>query len=294
VADSQLARAVAHATSVHCDVISISLGGAGFFGLKAAIDNAVQAGAIVVTAAGNCVHLVVAPALYDHTIAVAATNGEDKPWHGSCHGTAVDISAPGEDVYRAYRNHPNDGTVSVEPSDGTSYATAMVAGAAALWLGYHGRPAIEAARRRGETVHDVFARLVVATSNGGTPGWMPAQFGRGILDVAALLKADLSAGPPRDPTALERSAAATDDNDIALLARALDRSPAATRAALAAALRPGQRPDRFAAELLELAYRDPRSVVAMLDGGDADLARPGGTPSQVRDRASSRLNGVLR
>ncbi|MGH8626854.1 MAG: S8 family serine peptidase [Gammaproteobacteria bacterium] len=54
------------AARVDCDVISISLGGPGFFGLKAAIDNAVRQGAIVVAAAGNCVRLVVAGALRQH------------------------------------------------------------------------------------------------------------------------------------------------------------------------------------------------------------------------------------
>ncbi|MGH8592506.1 MAG: S8 family serine peptidase [Gammaproteobacteria bacterium] len=231
------------------------------------------------------------PALYDNTIAVAATNADDMPWRGSCRGGAVDVSAPGEDVYRGYRNIPGDGTTAVEPSDGTSYATAMVAGAAALWLGHHRRNSIEAARRPGETVHDVFLRLVVVTADHSASGWDPKRFGSGILDVHALLRADLGSGPPQHPTALE-PAAATDK--VTLLARVLDRDPASTRAALAAVLQPGQDPDRFAAEFLELAFRDPDGVAAILDARDADFEGAPGAPPHVRSLASTQLSGALR
>ena len=62
---------------------------------KVAYDN----GIIWVCASGNEVEMVVSPALYPGTIAVSATNHNQKPWRGSCYGTEVDISAPGEDVY---------------------------------------------------------------------------------------------------------------------------------------------------------------------------------------------------
>ena len=101
VLDSNTARAVRHATKAQCDVISMSLGGRAFFGLERAINDAVRRDIIVVNAAGNCIGMVVAPASYDNAIAVGATNADNKPWKGSSKGRAVDISAPGEDVYVA-------------------------------------------------------------------------------------------------------------------------------------------------------------------------------------------------
>jgi ferritin-like metal-binding protein YciE len=46
VFDSDVAKAVAHARQVGCHVVSMSLGGKGFFGLKGEIQRAVDAGMI--------------------------------------------------------------------------------------------------------------------------------------------------------------------------------------------------------------------------------------------------------
>lgn len=56
----------------------------------------------MLAAAGNCVGVVVYPARYEEVIAVAGINKADQPWKGTCRGEAVDISAPGEFVLRAY------------------------------------------------------------------------------------------------------------------------------------------------------------------------------------------------
>ena len=53
--DSDVAKAVAHARKVGCHVVSMSLGGKGFFGLKDEIQRAVDRGMIVMAAAGNYV-----------------------------------------------------------------------------------------------------------------------------------------------------------------------------------------------------------------------------------------------
>ena len=53
--DSDVAKAVAHARQVGCHVVTMSLGGKGFFGLKGEIQRAVDAGMIVMAAAGNYV-----------------------------------------------------------------------------------------------------------------------------------------------------------------------------------------------------------------------------------------------
>ena len=64
VFDSDVAKAVAHARLVGCHVITMSLGGKGFFGLEEEIQRAVDSGIIVMAAAGNHVGFVTAPASY--------------------------------------------------------------------------------------------------------------------------------------------------------------------------------------------------------------------------------------
>jgi hypothetical protein len=105
----------------------MSLGGTGFFGLREAIQEAVDAGMIVMAAAGNQVGVVTAPASYDNCIAVAATGTGDSLWPGSSRGAAVDVSAPGSCVWAALF----DWTVSppgriLNRTNGTSYAVALL------------------------------------------------------------------------------------------------------------------------------------------------------------------------
>ena len=101
VFDSDVAKAVAHARQVGCHVVSMSLGGKGFFGLKGEIQRAVDAGMIVMAAAGNYVGTVTAPASYDNCLAVAATGPGDTLWVDSSRGIAVDVSMPGSCVHVA-------------------------------------------------------------------------------------------------------------------------------------------------------------------------------------------------
>ena len=80
VFDSDVADAVRRPRLAGCHVVSMSLGGTGFFGLREAIQEAVDAGMIVMAAAGNQVGVVTAPASYDNCIAVAATGTGDSLW----------------------------------------------------------------------------------------------------------------------------------------------------------------------------------------------------------------------
>ena len=96
-----VARAIDWAIQEGAHVVTMSLGGIPASALHRAISRAVEADLIVLAAAGNCVRLVVWPARYDECIAVAATNAADQPWPGTCRGAPVDISAPGQNVYRA-------------------------------------------------------------------------------------------------------------------------------------------------------------------------------------------------
>ncbi len=137
VFDSDVAKAVAHARLVGCHVISMSLGGKGFFGLKEEIQRAVDNGIIVMAAAGNYVRFVTAPASYDNCLAVAATGPNDSLWDGSSRGRAVDVSMPGAEVYNA--RFTDEQAAFRRSGQRDLFAVAHLAAAAALWLARHGR-----------------------------------------------------------------------------------------------------------------------------------------------------------
>lgn len=192
VFDGDVARAVDYARRSGCHVISMSLGGVGFSGLQAAIRFAIAEGLIVTAAAGNEVGFVTAPANYPECIAVAAVDARDDPWRGSSRGPAVDIAAPGHDVWVA-RTRRIDGVETYDAirSSGTSYAVAHVAGIAALWLSHHGRDALIEKYGAGR-IQQVFARQLRTTAR-TPPGWDVGNFGAGIADAARLLAEPLPA-----------------------------------------------------------------------------------------------------
>src|SRR5215203_1348315 len=123
-------------------VISMSLGGPlGSQLLNSLVRKALDQGIIVVSAAGNNAPTVVFPALLPGVTACAASNALRAPWRFSGMGEAVAITAPGELVWHDWaRIGPNGQPVDDQINgNGTSFATANVAGLAALWLSYHGR-----------------------------------------------------------------------------------------------------------------------------------------------------------
>ena len=199
-----VAAAIEHATRVGCDVITMSLGGVPSVAVQAAVQAAVAKGVIVLAAAGNCVRIVVYPARYDAVIAVAGVNVADRPWRGSSRGRAVDISAPAELVWRAQRNRAEDPTTTVSGGQGTSFAVALTAGVAALWLAHHGRDQVRAeANRRGTTVQELFKAALQATAH--QPAlWDPDDFGPGIVDADQLLGLPLELIPSAAPEAAVR------------------------------------------------------------------------------------------
>jgi Subtilase family len=190
VFDGDVARAVDYARRSGCHVVSMSLGGVGFRGLQAAIRLAVADGVIVLAAAGNEVGVVVAPANYPECIAVAATGHDDRPWDRSSRGPEVAISAPGDGVWIATtRGSAARPSYDVRQGSGTSFAVAHVAGAAALWLAFHGRDAL--VRRFGAPALQGVFRGLIQTTARRPAGWDTGRFGAGILDAGALLAAPL-------------------------------------------------------------------------------------------------------
>lgn len=187
-----VAAAVVHARKVGCDVVTMSLGGIWSGPLAAAISDAVDAGMIVLAAAGNCVGFVVYPASDDNVIAVAGVDVNDAPWKGTSSGHAVTISAPAENVFVARREPGDGGAAKVTGAQGTSFAVAMTAGVAALWLAHHGKAAVKAeAARRHTTVQELFRQALRQKARVPT-GWDRNRYGAGIVDAGALLGLKLS------------------------------------------------------------------------------------------------------
>ena len=185
-------RAILYAIDQHVDVISMSLGGPGYSGfVRQAIGKALDEGIIVVAAAGNYFPATAFPAAFPEVIGVAATHAADGPWRFSAIGRLVDIAAPGEDVWRAYAAidaHAADVTMST----GTSYATACVAGVAALWVSYHGgRQAIADVYGDRSLVPFAFQHLLAETANKNPLVVKGGNHGKGIVDAEALLRAPL-------------------------------------------------------------------------------------------------------
>lgn len=173
--------------------INVSLGVFPALPIKAmrrAVDAAYEAGVIMVCAAGNHTGAnVVAPASLSRTLAIGGVTADDSPWSGSSHGPQVDLSAPAADMRSAAARR--GGFDYVNGGNGTSYATAMVSGAAALWHALH-RDAL--AREYDKPWHVVEAFKLCARSTARKPpGWNGGAFGEGILDVLALLEAPLPA-----------------------------------------------------------------------------------------------------
>jgi serine protease len=211
VTQVSVAKAVDWAVRNGAHVITMSLGGLPSFSLHDALQRAVAGNVIVLAAAGNCVREVVWPARYGECVAVAGVNAGDGLWPGTCRGSAVDIAAPAQNVWRAARSG------GVEQGQGTSFAVALTAGVAALWLAHHGRDALIAeAQARGETLQGMFLRLARATAR-RPAGWNSGEMGAGIVDAAALLGADLDVGAGLETVTLAQGVAPAPVGSVASL-----------------------------------------------------------------------------
>ncbi len=190
----RLAKAIDFAVRRGAHVISISMGGVWNLRLRRAVRRAEDAGVIVCAAAGNKVRVTVWPANFREVVAVAACNVEKGPWSGSSRGRVVNVTAPGESVWRARDITGDNGVTShVGRGSGTSYAVAHVAGVAALWLAHHGRDAL-IARYGKARLPDIF-RSMLADSASQNHNLPDEGFGAGIVDAYRLLSLPLPDGP---------------------------------------------------------------------------------------------------
>lgn len=173
------------------DVVNLSMGVFPAWLSKAArraVDNAYDKGVILVCAAGQPFRPVIAPASYGRSIAVSAINSQDQIWSKSARGPEVDWAAPGTGIRRATLTGVKGSYVYRDGGSGTSFASALTSGVAALWLTH--RAARLAAYPQKWMRVAAFRTLGRATAR--VPDvWGPDVAGTGILDAEALLNAQL-------------------------------------------------------------------------------------------------------
>ncbi|MEU4478568.1 S8 family serine peptidase [Micromonospora sp. NPDC023966] len=171
-----LAASIEYATKHHVGIISISAASTPTTRLRAAVDAAVDANIVVVAAAGNAPREsgVSYPASEPTVIAVGGVDRRGNHATLSVSGPEIDVVGPAVDIYSTgiggrYRK-----------SSGTSDATAIVAGAAALVRSkYPDLPAQEVAHR-----------LTATAIDKGPPG-RDDEYGYGVIDLVAALTADV-------------------------------------------------------------------------------------------------------
>jgi hypothetical protein len=186
-----VAEAITHAVANGADIISLSLGGPRHSRLlRAAIAEAHKKGVIVAAAAGNISPVVVFPAAYPEMLAIAGCNAAETPWQFSSSGFEVDITAPGQDVWNMSPTAAGGGfTQGSVQGVGTSFAVAMVAGLAALWVSHHGGRNAIASQYGGDLSLVPFAFAVALRDSARVPeGWESHLYGRGIANADRLLE----------------------------------------------------------------------------------------------------------
>ena len=278
-----LAESIRFAADQGHHVLSISLGGPiSSRYLRRAVEHAVSRGVIIVCAAGNVWPFVVYPARLDEVIAAAACNCSRSTWSDSASGATVDITAPGESVWRALAEPHN---FDLGRSSGTSFSTAIVAGAAALWLAHHGRDNLISQYGPAGVV-SVFKELLMTRGFDRPAGWNTANFGVGILNAVKLLSAPLpQTVSAAGMSAVRASAAPRSTNQVdEILELFPHENSVRVRAGLARFLNVSERD-------LNTALRDVADEIAYLVTTDMDFRRQisqSGHVGAASHRASSK------
>ena len=178
--DAKLICGLQAAVKAGAQIVNISLGGPAYSAVfQKAINEAAEAGVTVVAAMGNdgtnCLNY---PAGYDNVIGVVSVDRTNNRASGSSYGTWGDVAAPGADIWSTYYNG------SYWPKSGTSMASPVVAGVAALYKSVH----------PDATPAQITARLKATATKGDS------DLGAGIVNAAAALSEK-----PGIPTAEIRS-----------------------------------------------------------------------------------------
>lgn len=188
--------------------ISLCIGSDPTQGVRDAVAYALSKDAVVVAGSGNRPagnQDVCSPADIPGVIAVGATDRSGRLWSGSVTGPALALTAPGVEIV-GLGSRLSGNTSGYASGTGTSEATAIVSGAAALVRAKF--PDLKAP--------DVINRLLVTADDAG-PSGRDEQYGFGRLDILGALTAQVPGvaanplgGPEASPSA-RRAVAADDD-----------------------------------------------------------------------------------
>jgi serine protease len=179
--------------------------------IRSAMAAAERKGIIVVSASAQFspISFVPYPASIPTVIATTAADKNDKVWEKANLGSAIDIAAPAVDMCSPRAANTPDGFLLEHDSGktmrwghlfvsggrGTSYSSAFVSGAAALWLSYHGPENIS--RRYGkQNTAKLFRYMLKKYGVDTPPNWNTQQAGAGILNIRKLLEAPLPESLP--------------------------------------------------------------------------------------------------
>jgi PKD repeat protein len=151
------ASAFYYAADNGADIASCSWGSSNSGGLGDAIDYFLASGGLIFKAAGNDDNES-SDYMTDRSdiIAVASTDQNDVKSDFSTYGTWVDISAPGTDIYSTYHDHSDEQNDYVASLSGTSMATPLTAGVAAIvWSQNPGWSAAQVEQQLYNTADDI-------------------------------------------------------------------------------------------------------------------------------------------
>ena len=197
-----MTRAVDFAIAKHAGVINMSFTSGDDATLRDGIRKALAADIVLVAGSGNKGELGEYPGKYPEVVTVGAAGRDGKVASFSITGPQVDLVAPGVDIMTT-ANHAGYYT-----GQGTSAATAVVSGAAALLRAKY--PDLSAA----EIVH----RLTATAVDAGPPGRDDA-YGYGRLDIVRALTADVAPLPSSSvsgaaPSGAPAPTSAVDTSDL--------------------------------------------------------------------------------
>jgi subtilisin family serine protease len=196
-----MTKAIDFAISKHAGVINMSFGMGDDPVVHDAIRKALAANIVVVAASGNRGEPVGSyPGKYPEVLTVGAYGHDEKVASFSVTGPQVDLVAPGVDIVTP-ANHAS----GYFKSQGTSEATAIVSGAAALLR----------ARFPDQSAAEVVHRLTATSTDAGPKG-RDDSYGYGRLNLVEALTADVAPLPSASARASSTSAGATaaDDGDL--------------------------------------------------------------------------------
>ncbi|ELT43303.1 S8 family serine peptidase [Arthrobacter nitrophenolicus] len=170
---SGLANGINWAVKSGAKVINMSLAVGSSTTLQTAVNNAWNAGVVLVAAAGNGNSTTMMyPGAYVNVIAVGATDNEDLKASFSTYGTWVDVAAPGVSVYSTFPNHrfviarEYNRSQGYDIGSGTSMSSPIVAAVAALaWSANPGASNSEV-RAKVESSTDPVGRIGTDWANG--------------------------------------------------------------------------------------------------------------------------------